>query len=129
VEDKSLVEEILADLYAKWIVARFLGSSPPSGHTPGIGLKREGLEALTTFMSQVAGLSGKTLLDWLADTASLAQQGYCSVVADYAVAVVPVAWFLGSLAQAIITTGAGDRSSVISFVQSGFTYPRPSSPG
>jgi hypothetical protein len=35
---------------------------------------------------------------------------------------------VGGLAQAIITTGAGDRSSVVSFVQSGFTYPRPPSP-
>ena len=79
-------------------------------------------------MSQVAGLSDKTLLQWLADTSLLAQRGYFSVVDDYAVAVVPVAWFLGGLAQAIITTGAGDRTSVVSFVQSCFTQPRPLDP-
>ncbi len=128
VEDDELLAEILADLYAKWIVSRWLGMRTSSGPLPDVDLKREGLEALLTFMAQVAGLSGKSLFGWLSDTARLAQKGYFTVADDYAVALIPVAWFHGSLAQTIITTGAGDRTSAVSFVQSCFSQPRPVAP-
>ena len=128
VSDKALSEEILADLFAKKTVIDWLQQQRPSDLHPGIGPKRDGLESLTTFMSQVSGLSGKTLLEWLADTSILAKKGYFRVEGDYAVAVIPVAWFYGKLPQTIITTGAGDRTSVISFVQSCFTQPRPLNP-
>lgn len=128
VTDKALAEEILADLYAKWKIVEWLRANATVGDTGRVKLKSDGLEALTTFISQVAGLSDKTLLQWLADTALLARRGHFGVVDDYAVAVVPVAWFLGDRARAIITTGAGDRSSVVSFIQSCFTQPRPATP-
>jgi ADP-dependent phosphofructokinase/glucokinase len=127
VDDRSLAGEILADLFAKKTVVDWLKPQLPAGRQPGIGPKRDGLEALTTFMSQVAGLAGKTLLQWLTDTTQLAKTGYFRVEDGYAAAVIPVAWFYGDLPQAIITTGAGDRTSVVSFVQSGFTQPRPAS--
>ena len=128
VSDKALADEILADLFAKRTVIEWLKQQMPSDLHPGIGPKRDGLESLTTFMSQVSGLSGKTLLEWLADTAFLARKGYFRVTDDYAVAVIPVAWFYGKLPQTIITTGAGDRTSVASFIQSCFTQPRPLDP-
>ena len=128
VSDKALADEILADLFAKKTVIDWLKQQMPSDLHPGIGPKRDGLESLTTFMSQVSGLSGKTLLEWLADTAFLAKKGHFRVAGDYAVAVIPVAWFYGKLPQTIITTGAGDRTSVTSFVQSCFTQPRPLDP-
>lgn len=125
VKEKALAEEILADLYAKWKIIEWLRGHTAAGAAGDVKLKREGLEALTTFMAQAAGLSDKALLQWLADTALLARQGHFGVVDDYAVAVMPVAWFHGGLAQQLITTGAGDRSSVVSFVQSCFTQPKP----
>lgn len=125
VENAHLSEEIQADLKAKTVVTEWLRDTMSSGPAPGINLKREGLEALLIFMAQVTGLSGRSLLQWISDTLLLAQRGYFSVEDDYAVAVVPVAWFLGELAQKTITTGAGDRSSVVSFVQSYFSQPRP----
>ena len=128
VSDKALADEILADLFAKKKVIDWLKQQMPSDLHPVIGPKRDGLESLTTFMSQVSGLSGKTLLQWLADTSYLAKKGHFRVEDDYAVAVIPVAWFYGKLPQAIITTGAGDRTSVTSFVQSCFTQPRPLDP-
>jgi ADP-dependent phosphofructokinase/glucokinase len=124
VADPALHEEVLADLYAKKIVTDWLKAKLSSGPAPAVAPTRAGLEALLTFMAQVAGLNDKPLLDWLKDTYVLAMQGYFRVVDDYAVAVVPVAWFLGALAETIITTGAGDRSSIVSFVQSCFTQPR-----
>ena len=125
VSDKALADEILADLFAKKTVIDWLKQQMPSDLHPNIGPKRDGLESLTTFMSQVSGLSGKTLLEWLADTSFLAKKGHFRVEGDYAVAVIPVAWFYGKLPQTIITTGAGDRTSVASFIQSCFTQPRP----
>lgn len=127
VDDRSLTDEILADLFAKKIVVDWLWPQLPADRRLDSKLNREGLEALTTFMSQVAGLAGKTLLQWLADTAQFARIGHFRIDDDYAVAVIPVAWFYGDLPQAIITTGAGDRSSVVSFVQSCFTQPRSAS--
>lgn len=125
VDDGALAGEIVADLFAKKTVVDWLRPQLPPGRKPGSGPKRAGLEALITFMSQVAGRAGKTLQQWLEDTAQLARNGHFRIEDDYAVAVIPVAWFYGELPQAIITTGAGDRTSVVSFVQSGFTQPRP----
>ena len=75
VSDKALADEILADLFAKKKVIDWLKQQMPSDLHPGIGPKRDGLESLTTFMSQVSGLSGKTLLEWLADTVVPGQEG------------------------------------------------------
>jgi ADP-dependent phosphofructokinase/glucokinase len=125
VSDQALSDEILADLFAKERVIDWLRRLKPPDLDAEIRLKRDGLEGLTTYASQVAGLSGKSLLQWLEDSAIIAQRGYFRVEGDYAIAVVPVAWFYGDRPEAIITTGAGDRTSAISFVQSCFTQPRP----
>jgi len=125
IDEADLLQEIEADLYAKWIVTQWLKGTMVSGHLPSVGPKQEGLEALITFIAQVVGLSGKMVLQWVDDTRALAEAGHFTVEDDYAVAVVPVAWFLGPLAQTLITTGAGDRASVASFVQSCFTQSSP----
>ncbi len=124
VDAATLRGEILADLYAKKVVTDWLREKLAPGKMRDIGPTREGLEAMLTFMAQAAGMHDKTLLDWLEAIAALAQQGHCHVVDDYAVAVVPVAWFVREPAEPIVTTGAGDRSSIVSFVQSCFTQPR-----
>lgn len=125
VDDKALSDEILADLFAKRMVIEWLRRRPAPDLPQDIGPMRAGLEALLDFSLRIADAPGKTWLQWLEDAESLAKQGFFRDEGDYAVAVVPVAWFYGVLPARIITTGAGDRSSVVSFVQSCFTQPRP----
>ena len=113
-----LETEIEADLYAKHIVTQSIKKSSVDLSGPDIGLKQEGLEAFINFMAQIARRGGQQIQQ-LNQVQNQLDQGHF-VAGDYAVVVVPVAWFLGSLPQSLIVTGAGDRTSAVSFIQSGF---------
>jgi ADP-dependent phosphofructokinase/glucokinase len=126
--EPALLQEILADLFAKFTVTRWLGVKLPAAADSDVGLQRAGLNSIVQLMAQVVGLADKPLLRWLGDTWAKVEVGYFCIDEDYAVAVVPVAWFLGPLTAALMTTGAGDRTSAVSFVQSGFAQPRPRRP-
>jgi hypothetical protein len=123
VDESSMQAEIEADLYAKLNVLNWLRSTVAAPVRLAAGFPLRGLEDFLTFMGQAAGPAGRAMSDWVKASWDLAKQGHFTVHGDYAVAGIPPQRVLAAHLPRLSTTTAGDRSSVVSFIQSCFTQP------